>query len=370
MRYREVYLEKAKGISDSGTTIIDLDLVDPISAILLDIEATNGATSCQNKRIHEDISKIEVVDGGDVLFSMSMTELLGLNSYLYGAVPYHIWDEGAAAVQHDTAIIPFGKRVGDKGLMLDPKKFRNLQLKITHALTISGTAGFATTTGKITAIAKVVDAGFPEGPLGFLLSKNIYSFTSLASGEEVIELPVDHDHLGLMLRVFETGITPQTDITKVKVSVDEDKYVPFEFDLADWIAYLQRKYNEFSISQKLLQTDGDSFESRLGEINAAFANAVNDLDLASLDAVAAGKLTLQLLTLAVTPTIAKSTTDTAVFVKAFGYMPFDCLIWWWDPLWRPNHNLRKATLKSIKAKLTQGGAGAAVSLITIQERLY
>ena len=147
MRWRDVVLRENHTLADSGTTILDINIVDPITALFIKIENQNGATSCQNVRPHEDIDKIELVDGSEVIFSMSMLEAMALNFYETGRLPYFKWDEGAAAAQYDTCLLLFGRYLGDKLLYLDPKKYKNLQLKITHSFTISGTAGFEATPG-------------------------------------------------------------------------------------------------------------------------------------------------------------------------------------------------------------------------------
>jgi len=278
-------------------------------------------------RVHEDIDKIELVDGSEVLFSCSMLQAMALNFYETGRLPYFKWDEGAAAAQYDTCMILFGRYVGDKGLMLDPRKFKNLQLKITHSLTISGTAGFATTTGRLTVIAKALAMPTPLEPGGCKVSKEIYSWSTAGAGDERVEFPVDRDHIGFMLRVFATTVGMHEHISRV-------------------------------------------FESRIGYLQSYLANACADLDYASIDAEDDGNLTLQLLTFAVTPTIAKATADHAVLVRAQGLCPFNTVYWRWDLPDRPNHTLRVEPLKSIIGKFTQATAAGAASIVCQQIRNY
>lgn len=370
LKFRDVYLEKQKTISDSGVTIIDLDLVDPITSIMLLVEATNGATSCQNVRVHEDIDKIELVDGGHVIYSTSMLQAMALNFYQLGRLPFFIWDEGAAAKQYDSCQLLFGRRIGDKSPLLLPNKFRNLQLKITHSLTISGTAGFATGTGKITALAKVLETPLESQPWGYVKTKELYSWTTGASGDEVVEFPMDHPHLGFLFRVFETLIGMEESITNIKLSLDEDKFIPLDISMLDFVAHNKALYGEACIEQKLLQTDADTFESRIGYPSAYFANAVNDLDVAGIDAEDDGNLTLQLLSLTAVPAIAKSAADTAVIVQTRGAMPFNAGMYYWDPRFRPPFAMSHRKFKSMKGKFTQGNAGGAASIVTLQIAPY
>lgn len=370
MRWRDVVLREDHTLADSGTTIIPINITDQITAIFIKAQATNGATSCQNVRVHEDIDKIELVDGSEVLFSCSMLQAMALNFYETGRLPYFKWDEGAAAAQYDTCMILFGRYVGDKGLMLDPRKFKNLQLKITHSLTISGTAGFATTTGRLTVIAKALAMPTPLEPGGCKVSKEIYSWSTAGAGDERVEFPVDRDHIGFMLRVFATTVGMHEHISRVKVTIDEDKYIPLDMRMLELIAHNHDHFGEAIIQQKLLQTDADTFESRIGYLQSYLANACADLDYASIDAEDDGNLTLQLLTFAVTPTIAKATADHAVLVRAQGLCPFNTVYWRWDLPDRPNHTLRVDPLKSIIGKFTQATAAGAASIVCQQIRNY
>ena len=45
-KYRNFYLKRESGVSDSDVVLIDVNVKDPISFITVEYEATNGATSC------------------------------------------------------------------------------------------------------------------------------------------------------------------------------------------------------------------------------------------------------------------------------------------------------------------------------------
>jgi len=227
MRERLVYLADAETIPNSGVFIKNIDITDPITAIDIIVEATTGATSCVDHEIHDDVSKIEVVDGAEVLHSLSMIEEQGLNSFELGRFPWFDFDEGAGKTVREAAHIMFGRSYRDQEIYFNPKAYRNPQLRITYSLTLSATAGFASGSGKITAIAHVLED--VKGPYkGFLLSKEHYAYTSTASAHEYIDLPVDHPYRLLMIKALKTTYGWEELIDKVKLHADREKFVKLD----------------------------------------------------------------------------------------------------------------------------------------------
>ena len=87
MKYREIYLEKDKTLADSGSQTIEVSVVDPISELFVKLYATNGATSNKGSPIARCISKIEVFDGADKLFSMDGRLAHALAYYRSSRIP-------------------------------------------------------------------------------------------------------------------------------------------------------------------------------------------------------------------------------------------------------------------------------------------
>lgn len=367
MLLRDTYLRKGQALSDSGTYIIDLNLTEPISMLELLISATNGATSNQGVRVHDDVDKIELVDGSDVIYSGSGILTRALNYFETGHEPYGLFTEAAAGVQTESFLLNFGRYPGDEEYYLDPKKYRNLQLKITTSLTISATAGFATGTGSLDVIAKVFSEN-PPAEKGCMMSKDLYDFTSVASGDELITLPTDYDYRMLMVRAFESGTAINTDINNLKLSCNSDAFIPFDLQLIDLLAKNVNWRGNVVQALDLLRTDGDTIATWYPVIKQAAANAFNDFDLASFDVVGVNVLTLQLLTLTATPTIAKSTSDTKVLANIVGQAPYFSVAYPFGDLINPDDFFPAKTFKSMELKLTQGGAGAAVSVMAQQIR--
>jgi len=368
MRVRDTYLLKEETISDSQTKIIDIEIVDPITALEILYEADNGATSNLDHEIHDDVSKIEVVDGGTVLASLSMIEWQALNFFELGKFPYISLTEKGGATQKEGILILFGRYYGDPEWAFDPTKYKNPQLKCTHALTISSTAGFTAGTGKLTVIAHILEDGVK--PKGFLSAKNIKSWTTAASGEERTELPNDYPIRLLLVKALLTTNRADEVISRIKVSVDSDKYVPFELD-TDHLA--QRNAAIFGLvrqKKQLLASDGDARKLDIYDIQGAYVQSLQDMDIANVEATDAEQVTLQVLILTTTPSIAKDTTDRDILCEVAGWQPHATVCYPFGRMnvaeeWLPAQNYKK-----IEVIATQAAANGAASVFIQQARTY
>jgi len=369
MKIRKVYLARDETISDSQTKIIDINLRDPISAIHVIYEATNGATSNQGNPLHKDVDKIELVDGSEVLESLSGPQWLALDFYALGHYPPHEIIESGGSVQKEHFIVPFGRYIGDPLLYFDPTRFSNPQLKLTHSLTISSTAGFATGTGKVTVIAEVFEEK-PPATAGFLMAKDIYSWTTAASGDETIDLPTDYPYRLLLVRAYESGVAITSSITKVKMSVDEDKFIPFDLYTDDLVYLNEQLFGWAAVKQSLYRTDADTPETFIAVPREFMVNSRKDFDLASIDSITADQVTLQVIKFTATPTVAKETSDVVIDLITRGVGPHNTLAYPFGDLNDKETWFPAPLAKSIKLKVTQGNAGAAASVMLQQLRRY
>ena len=231
LKTRDAVIEYQKTLDDTGTLIKDLDLVDPVTALYLEHQATNEATSNKGNFLSDIITKIEIVDGSEVLYSLNLTELEALHFYKLGKVPVLFPSEWASGSQRHGCYLLFGRYLGDQEFAIDFAKFKNPQLKITTNIAairaIGSAVGFATGTIKCTIVAKVME-GF-SAPGKYLMAKELMSFTSTATSgaEERKELPTDLVYRMLMTRHW----VQQKDIDEVtsdlKLTADADKYIPF-----------------------------------------------------------------------------------------------------------------------------------------------
>ena len=229
MRTRDGVIEYQKTITDTETLIKDINIPDPISAFYIEVECTNGATSNKGNFISDIITKIEVVDGSDVLASLNMSQLEALYFYKTGKVPVLLPSEWAGVVQRHGTYLLFGRYLWDPAYCLVPTKYRNPQIKITAnkaAIRAASATGFATGNNiLVTIVAKIFEEG--ASPVGHLMQKQIDSFTSAASGDKRIELPTDYVYRMLMPRLWIQASDIDAIITDLKLTCDTDKFIPF-----------------------------------------------------------------------------------------------------------------------------------------------
>ena len=235
MKVRDTYLAKAETLTDSQTKTIPIPRGLKIQSLRIKYNATNGATSNTLAKLNGMVSKLEVVDGSDLLHSLSMREEQALNFFCNRCLSQQILTAGAAAVVTEEAIINFGRFIGDRDFYLDTARFSNPALKLTHALTISATAGFATGTGALSVIARVIEDGAPPYR-GFMLSKEAKSWTTAASGDEPTLLPLDFPYAALMVGALKTTILPDAILTNLKLQVDAGRFIPFDLTGTDVLA--------------------------------------------------------------------------------------------------------------------------------------
>jgi len=232
MRNRKAVLVHQEVLDPSGTRIFNLDFSNPIIALMIGVLGRRyDLSDTNNCLIPRAISKIEVVDGSDVLFSMNMEEALALGLYHTGEMPFEASCAGSYQDSIAQVKIPFGRDDSDNEWMLDPKKFVNPQLKITYAFS-EAAAHWKADTQKLTVRALVCENPISE-PMGFLMAKRIYTWNKATSGDETIDMPRDYKYRMMIIRVKDSDTPTYAEITKVKLSCDTDRFIPLEEYLED-----------------------------------------------------------------------------------------------------------------------------------------
>jgi len=221
MKYRTDVLLDAEDVSTAATKTIDIDSTDPISRIEIVYKATNN-NSVPTAHPTKMITNLSVVDGSDVLFSLSGIEAQALN-YLSGTMSNPLGIAYANDVQAITTIgIDFGRWLYDADLALDPNKFKNLQLKITQDKSLGASTPDAAT-------MSIYAHQFDEkrvSPTGFLMSKEAYTYTLVASATQSIDLPTDYPMRKLIVQSLAAGKQPWEQYNKLTLSEDQDKRIP------------------------------------------------------------------------------------------------------------------------------------------------
>lgn len=263
MKTRDAVIDYQSTEKDTATYKKDLDLVEPISAIDIEVESTNGATSNEDNFISDIVTKIEIVDGSEVLHYTNMAQLQALQYYKTGKFPCIFPSEWASGTQRETARILFGRELWDPEFGFDCRKFNNPKLQVTFnkaAIRAAGATGYAAGDNiKITAVAKVFEDGV--SPSKFLQTKQVESFTSAASGEKRIDLPVDLPYRLLMLRAWIEGSDVDEVISNAKLTFDTDKFIQFDRKVKQLDAVAFSEFGLFTYKHDFFR--GGSFTARV-----------------------------------------------------------------------------------------------------------
>ena len=367
MKLREHYLKYQATVSDTDKTILDLKGTGLLSAIEIEFQATNGATSCVDHEIHDDVKKIEVVDGSEVLESLSMIEWIANNFYELGFLPKATLSENAGAIQKESCIILFGREIGDLDYYFDPKKFINPQLVIENTLTIHASTGFATGTGRLTVKLYIIEEG--AGPQkGFIMRKEKYSFTSAASGDEIIDLPRDYPYRSIGVHAILTTKRPDEIISKIKLSCDVDKYVPYNTYTDDIIDKLASVFGLAQQFKDLLTADDGTALLDIYDIKKAHIYTAADDHIATIESVVAEKITNGLYNLTAPATPAFQTETKVCPVAVEGLCPHGLVLLSFNGYEDLREPFDVTKFGKVELILTQAAANASCKIVLSQVR--
>lgn len=234
MNYRTTTLLAAADQTDgAGTKIIDVNIAQCISRIEIRWRITKKTVSMTSYP-HKDITKIELVDGSDVLFSMDGGQCQALC----------IFDRKAPTMNEGTFVdevaqdsyygIDFGRYLFDPLLAFDPTKFRNPQLKITYDEDVSDTGSSA---NELEVWAECFDEK-EVLPIGFLMSKMHHSYTiGSENSYEYIDLPTDHILRRMLIQGYYSKKYPDYTVKEARLDEDNDKRVVFDWELGKYWVY-------------------------------------------------------------------------------------------------------------------------------------
>lgn len=236
-RYATVLAEKSLGAASTET--IDINISDPISRLEIGWKPTKLGTAML-AALAVGISKIELVDGSEVLHSLSGRENQALCIY-DRRVPTMNWAcLISGAPTYATFGIDFGRYLWDPELAFDPKQFRNPQLKITHN---SALLSATTSTHTLEVFAHCFDEK-QISPIGFLMAKEYHVWTP--SGNDVyeyVDLPTDHVLRQILLRAHLTQKSPEFIVDHFRLDEDNEKRIPIDCELA---AYCRRMRGQWA----------------------------------------------------------------------------------------------------------------------------
>lgn len=265
MRFRDYLQESRIDIGTSGTKTFNLDYTDPITQLDLYFEGSNDDSGNVEFPFERGISKIEIVDGGEVLWDLTGQVALALFCHDNEGFPYSEIEEAQSASVRQQIPIRFGLKLFDTVYAFDPRKHKNPQLKFTFneaAYNTPGTDGYVSGSWTFTLAVRLME-GAPA-PKGFLSSRIVESFTSVDGGARRVELPVDKTIRYLICRAQEDDTALYTSIVNHKLSMNGGKFVPFDLPARDFMNRMCETFKPITRIFVAYITSGDTRETFVG----------------------------------------------------------------------------------------------------------
>ncbi|MBA7472204.1 MAG: hypothetical protein GH156_00570 [Dehalococcoidia bacterium] len=357
-RIRDTYIEDELALADAGVRIVPINIVDPIAELILGVSAQNDGVN-EDNYAHDVFTKVELVDGSDVLMSMDLKQLQAMHFYNRKVVPWMGLDEWQYTTKYAYQNLIFGRDLMDFDYAFDPTRFRNPQLRVTWDLTAGGVAvgdgGFKAGSAKLTVIARCIEQA-PRRPGAFFMTKEIYDWETAASGDEPVVMPTDYPWRMLMVRVLESTVGMQENITDLKLSCDQDAYVPFQYHTEFLLRIMVEWFGMTLIQAKWVANNADWKQTFLGLCQSGNIDFRSGISGGLLD------------TYRSQANISTDGVNTPAFgtFHGSGYHSTWCIPFG-DPN-QPEEWFKAPDYKSIRLLATQDNAGGAASVVLQQVR--
>lgn len=256
MNYRQATLLATTQITTAGTEPISLAGLDSISRLYAVIELVNNGNNPTNHPLAA-MPMIDIVDGSDVIASMKGYGAQAMSYYDTGKMPHNelnYEDNGWARV---TVPINFGRFLWDPELALNPKNFKNLLLRVKHDYSLGGCS-------PDNAYLRIFADMFDEKvitPVGYLQSKEIFSFTPAAGAAKYVGLPMDNDIRKIVVMNVNDNEEPDIQFESIVIDEDKGKHIVVDCQTMDLIRRSAEAYDRFTeyFSGHLATTTDDEF---------------------------------------------------------------------------------------------------------------
>jgi len=230
MNYRRATLLAEKVVTGTATEVMEIVTKQPISRLTLAYRFTKTQQG-MNSYPHTDIVRIEVVDGSDVLHSLDGGQNQAVCIYDRLCPTMNHGQHLNANSEYSVYGIDFGRFRHDPELALDPAKFNNLQLKVSHAV---GTCDDGAAAGWLEVWADLFDEKVIN-PIGFLMTKEHHKrIPPVAAGYWYVDLPTDYPIRKMFIQGYQKAKEPWNNVIEVKLDEENEKRIPLNWDLEDY----------------------------------------------------------------------------------------------------------------------------------------
>jgi hypothetical protein len=235
------YLSKNKTeSSDNQTLYIDLPKNEQISFLGIEVSAQGSATPRTTTTLIDEIEKYEVMgDGSKQLFSLEPELAYYIDFITRDGIYPPLWPNYTpnARCGHEF-IIPFGRYLYDEEYLLDTSLYNNVQLQIPYNIDNA-----RWTTGTFRHNVVMYRPLEKLRPKGFIRSRVFRKETSNAAVETLEhKLPMSYPLRYVAARFEDLDQNISTDVTAIKVNVDEGRLILGDLNINEWRDADKRRY--------------------------------------------------------------------------------------------------------------------------------
>lgn len=357
MNYRYNTLMSRKSFTSDTVEVIDVNTDSPITSIVLTVEVDHSTAEALAHPA-EFIDKVEVVDGSDVVLSISGKQAQALFYWVTGKMPHNLLDYLTTDNALATIPILFGRMPYDPELALVSGRLRNPQLKISVLADPAGNGNVNSV--NVSAYAVVFDQK-SASPRGYMMYKEHYVYGLTGNAHEYVDLPIDYAHRGVMIQALSGGQRISDQLSHLKLDENMNSRIVADQDVLELMQFLKLEYGEISESviADIATSSTDVHVSIASKILPVFAG-ISAAEVGSATVGAGGVFSA---------TESSSAKDLAFLVKGYFphgtiYLPFGDMGNWED--W---YNVR--SLKNLRLDLTAAGSPSGdASIVTDQLRTY
>lgn len=366
MKVRDDVLVVQEDLGTSGTKQWDLNYTDVISELVLRFGATVSTNGTQDNPLERNVSKIEIVDGSDVLWSLPGDVAYSLAVQAGKYKPYEDFVTAANGTPEVSIPIQFGRFLYDPTLGFVPRNFKNPQLKVTFdeaTVTAAGADGYVSDSFVLSITARLMEEA--PSPEGWLMAKDLYDFTSVASGDEKVVMPTDYPWRQLFVRAYETEVSYASTITNYKLNCDRGKFIPFDSHVRYIVERMASVYPMIHKKGYSPASEGDNIETWIGEAREQSIVCHTPGHIATMYQAYNG-----IFTVAIRLHDGTTATTKPVHWIVSGYCPHNTVFIPFGRLDEIGEWFNAPQYGSVDLYLTQGNAGAEVNVCVQQLRKY
>lgn len=225
MNYRIAQLLAPEDLGGSGTKVLNIEVDQAISQILLRFQTTK-ASEAMAAPAPANITRIEIVDGSDVLWSATGYECQAMAYYNNPGKSMEHGQHISTLSEVDLYLIQFGRWLWDDTLAFLPSRYRNPQLRITWDEDVADTS---VTVNEAEVLAYIFDER-TINPIGFLSVQEWFSYTIGAENSyETIVLPEDQVIRQILVRAYRDRFEPWAQIDEARLDENNIQRVPFDY---------------------------------------------------------------------------------------------------------------------------------------------